>query len=69
MQKNNDFGNELSTEGNLNEMDRENFVKSLMDPLEDVKNKKSFPVYVIMSLIDTVMDQMKSESHEFKKLI
>ena len=36
---------------------------------DQAKVTKSFPVYVIMSLIDSVMDQMKTESHEFKKIV
>ena len=27
-----------------------------MDPLNDAKNTKAYPVYAIMSLIDSVMD-------------
>ena len=50
-----------SSDGVMNEID--------LDPLSDQKVSKSYPVYVIMSLIDSVMDQMKSDSHEFKKLI
>lgn len=40
-----------------------------VQPLPEEKVNKSYPVYVIMSLIDSVMDQLKTESHEFKKLI
>ena len=30
---------------------------------------KSYPAYLLTSLIDIVMDQMKEESSEFKKFI